>query len=80
MVGMGDLLVDINAQEFETHLILWPPDDHAELNFLRALSFGNLAHQQKLDEFEARFVATPYGGTLPDLDDIYPEWLRRPQG
>ena len=78
--GMYDLLGRIYANDFDTGLTGWELNDHPELQFLRALKFGNAVHAQKLEDYEEALITTPYGENLPDLQDIYPDWLRTPRG
>lgn len=78
--GMYELLRKIYANEFVTGLTGWPPNDHHELQILRALAFGNAVHKQKLDAWKEDMITTPSGESLPDLQDIYPDWLRTPRG
>ncbi|WP_108502267.1 hypothetical protein [Paracoccus indicus] len=77
---MYDLLRRIYKSEFNTETYGWKSNDHPELQFLRALAFGNAAHAQKLEDYEEALITTPYGESLPDLEDIYPDWLRTPRG
>ncbi|WP_378944453.1 hypothetical protein [Paracoccus sp. R86501] len=77
--GMYDLLSKIYVNEFDMGLSGWLPNVHHELQFLRALVFGNTVYAQKLDEWREAYLATPYGENLPDLQDIYPDWLRTPK-
>ena len=78
--GMYDLLGRIYANDFDTGLTGWELNDHPELQFLRALKFGNAVHAQKLEDYKEALITTPYGENLPDLQDIYPDWLRTPRG
>ncbi|WP_282603743.1 hypothetical protein [Paracoccus sp. PARArs4] len=76
---MHDLLRRICVNELGEQLSGWEPNDHHELQFLRALAFGNAAREQKLIAWEkAAMAALPED--LPDPEDIYPEWLRSPLG
>ena len=78
--GMYDLLSRIYKSELKTETYGWECNDHPELQFLRALTFGNTVHAQKLEDYEEALITTPYGESLPDLEDIYPDWLRTPRG
>lgn len=78
---MGLLLADIYARAFDTHLVVWPPDDHPELPFLRILFFGKAAHDERLKAHIQELISAPASRKrrLPDLDTIYPAWLRSPE-
>ena len=78
--GMYDLVSRINTSELNTETYGWELNDDPELQFLRALTFGNAAQAQKLEDYKEALITTPYGESLPDLQDIYPDWLRTPRG
>lgn len=76
LLRMGDLLARIHQAEFQIHLIVWPPDDHHEIDFLRSLLLENDARKAVRTAFVQRFVDTPPQGALPQPEDDFPAWLR----
>ncbi|WP_405405373.1 hypothetical protein [Paracoccus sp. Ld10] len=78
--GMGDLLEQIYASEFERHIVTWPADRFHELGFLRALYFGKTAHDERKAAFTKEYMGVPLSrnSRLPDLGTIYPKFLRSP--